>query len=87
MVKCQASSLLGKMETLGPVGAAAAERRGQAAAVEARWRRESRAFQLANRGSWIALCTGFARLKLAVPGVSILHLTGRNLLIETSIFS
>ena len=55
MAKCQASSLLGKLETLGLVGAAAAERRGQAAAVEARWRRESRAFQLANRGSWIAL--------------------------------
>ena len=66
MAKCQASSLLGKLETLGLVGAAAAERRGQAAAVEARWRRESRAFQLENRGSWIALCTGFARLKLAV---------------------
>ena len=41
---------MGKLETLGLVGAAAAERRGQAAAVEARWRRESRAFQLANRG-------------------------------------
>ena len=41
---------MGKLETLGPVGAAAAEKRVQAAAVEARWRRESRAFQLANRG-------------------------------------
>ena len=61
-VKCQASSLLGRLETLGPGGAAAAGRRGQAAAVEARWRRESRAFQLAVRGSWRALRTGFARL-------------------------
>ena len=61
-VKCQASSLLGRLETLGPGGAAAAGRRGQAAAVEARWRRESRAFQLAVRGSWKALRSGFAKL-------------------------
>ena len=61
-VKCQASSLLGRLETLGPGGAAAAGRRGQAAAVEARWRRESRAFQLAVRGSWRALRSGFAKL-------------------------
>ena len=44
-VKCQASSLLGRLETLGPGGAGVAGRRGQAAAVEASWRRESRAFQ------------------------------------------
>ena len=47
---------------MGPGGAAAAGMRGQAAAVEASWRRESRAFQLAVRGSWRALRTGFARL-------------------------
>ena len=61
-VKCQASSLLGRLETLGPGGAAAAGRRGQAAAVKARWRRESRAFQLAVRGIWRALRSGFAKL-------------------------
>ena len=61
-VKCQANSLLGRLETLGPGGAATAGRRGHTAAVEARWRRESRAFQLAVRGSWRALRTSFARL-------------------------
>ena len=44
-VKYQARSLLGRLETLGPGGAGVAGRRGQAAAVEASWRRESRAFQ------------------------------------------
>ena len=34
MIKCQVSSLLGKIKTLDPGGAAAAGRRGQAAAVE-----------------------------------------------------
>ena len=62
MVKYQASSLLGKLETLGLVGAAAAERRGQAAAVEARWKRESRAFQLANRGSWFIVKVHFLKI-------------------------
>ena len=72
MVKYQASSLLGKLETLGPVGAAAAERRGQAAAVEARWRRESRAFQLANRGSCIALRTGSDVKRVPILGTGSL---------------
>ena len=40
-VRCQASSLLGRLETLGPGGAAAAGRRQQAGELERRWRRES----------------------------------------------
>ena len=61
-VRCQASSLLGRMETLGPGGAAAAGRRDYAAEVEARWRRERQAVQLAAREGWRALRSGFAKL-------------------------
>ena len=61
-VRCQASSLLGRMETLGPGGAAAAGRRNYAAEVEGRWRRERQAFQQATREGWRALRTGFAKL-------------------------
>ena len=58
----RASSLLGRMETLGPGGAAAAGRRNYAAEVEGRWRRERQAFQQATREGWRALRTGFAKL-------------------------
>ena len=61
-VRCQASSLLGRLETLGPGGAAAAGRRQQAGELERRWRRESEAHQLATIHSWRALRTGFAML-------------------------
>ena len=60
-VRCQASSLLGRMETLGPGGAAAAGRRQYATDVAARWRREARAFEHATREGWRALRTGFAK--------------------------
>ena len=46
-VKCQASSLLGRLETLGPGGTAALRRRQQAGELERRWLAESRAQQLA----------------------------------------
>ena len=61
-VRCQASSLLGRMETLGPGGAAAAGRRQYAADVAARWRRESRAFEHATGEGWRIHRTGFAKL-------------------------
>ena len=61
-VRCQASSLLGRLETLGPGGAAAAGRRQQAADLEWRWRKESQAHQLATIYSWRALRSGFAKL-------------------------
>ena len=46
-VKCQAYSLLGRLESLGPGAAAAAGRRWQAAVLERCWRREERAHSLA----------------------------------------
>ena len=46
-VKCQASSLLGRLETLGPGGTAALRRRQQAGELERRWLAESIAQQLA----------------------------------------
>ena len=61
-VRCQASSLLGRLETLGPGGAAAVGRRQQAGDLERRWRRESQAHQLATIHSWRALRSGFAKL-------------------------
>ena len=61
-VKCQASSLLGRVEILAPGGAAAAGRRQYAAEVESRWRREKQAFQLATREGWRALRSGFAKV-------------------------
>ena len=47
IVRCQASSLLGRLETLGPGGAAAAGRRQQAGDLERRWRKETQAHQMA----------------------------------------
>ena len=61
-VKCQASSLLGRLETLGPGGTAALARRRQAGEVERRWEIESRAFQEASREGWRRLRRGFAKL-------------------------
>ena len=46
-VKCQAHSLLGRLEVLGPGATAAAGRRWQAAELERCWRREERAHTLA----------------------------------------
>ena len=61
-VKCQASSLLGRLETLGPGGTAALRRRQQAGELERRWLAESRAQQLAEREGYRALRKGFAKL-------------------------
>ena len=60
-VRCQASSLLGRLETLGPGGAAAAGRRWQAAELQRRWRQEEQAHCMAARQAYSALRTGFAK--------------------------
>ena len=61
-VRCQSLSLLGRLEVLGPGAAAAAGRRGQAAELEACWRREERAFALSRVQGRNIYRTGFAKL-------------------------
>ena len=58
-VKCQASSLLGRLETLGPGGTAALRRRQQAAGIERAWQMEN--LQAAKDG-FRGLRSGFAKL-------------------------
>ena len=60
-VRAQASSLLGRLESLGPGGAAARGRRDQAAELERRWRKETAAHALATRQGYRALRRGFAK--------------------------
>ena len=60
-VRCQASSLLGRLESLGPGGAAARGRRSQALEIERRWRREEQAHSLATRQGHRILQTGFRK--------------------------
>ena len=61
-VRCQAMSLLGRLEVLGPGATAAAGRRWQAAELESCWRREERAHSLASAQGWSAYRTGFGKL-------------------------
>jgi len=61
-VRCQSLSLLGRLEVLGPGAAAAAGRRGQAAELEACWRREESAFALSRVQGRTSYRTGFAKL-------------------------
>ena len=61
-VKCQAHSLLGRLEALGPGSSAAAGRRWQAAELERCWRREERAHTLATAQGWSSYRTGFGKL-------------------------
>ena len=61
-VRCQALSLLGRLETLGPGSSAAAGRRWQAAELERCWRMEERAHSLATVQGWRSYRTGFAKL-------------------------
>ena len=61
-VRCQAMSLLGRLEVLGPGATAAAGRRWQAAELESCWRREERAHTLASAQGWSAYRTGFGKL-------------------------
>ena len=60
-VRCQALSLLGRLEVLGPGAAAAAGRRGQAAELEVCWRREERAHALARSQGWSSYRSGFGK--------------------------
>ena len=60
-VRCQASSLLGRLETLGPGGTAALGRRQQAAGLGRMWQKETRANELAARQGWRMLRSGFAK--------------------------
>ena len=48
-VRCQASSLLGRLESLGPGGAAAMGRRWHAAELERMWRKEEQSYSLVVR--------------------------------------
>ena len=61
-VRCQASSLLGRLEGLGPGGAAARGRRDQALELERTCRREEAAHRLATRQGHRAQMSGFAVL-------------------------
>ena len=61
-VRCQASSLLGRLEGLGPGGAAARGRRDQAQEQERICRREEQAHRLATRQGRRAQMSGFAVL-------------------------
>ena len=61
-VRCQAHSILGRLEALGPGATAAAGRRWQAAELERCWRREEQAHTLASAQGWSAYRTGFAKL-------------------------
>ena len=61
-VRCQASSLLGRLETLGPGGGAAAGRRQYARELERRWKRETKANQLAVEQGWRIQRAGFAKV-------------------------
>ena len=61
-VKCQAHSLLGRLEVLGPGATAAAGRRWQAAELERCWRKEERAHTLATAQGWRSYRTGFGKL-------------------------
>ena len=59
-VRCQAHSLLGRLEALGP--GATAGRRWQAAELERCWRKEERAHTLSTAQGWSAYRTGFGKL-------------------------
>ena len=60
-VRCQAASLLGRLETLGPGGRAAQGRRDQARELERLWRQEVQAHSVATRQGYRILRTGFGK--------------------------
>ena len=61
-VRAQASSLLGRLEVIGPGSAAAYGRRQQSLQLERRWRREAQAHALAMKQGYRVLRTGFAMM-------------------------
>ena len=62
VVKFQASSLLGRLETLGPGGTVALRRRQQAAELGRSWQMENRAQLQSDRDRFRGLRSGFAKL-------------------------
>ena len=60
-VKCQASSLLGRLETLGPGGAGARGRRWQASELQRRHRQEEQVQVMAQRSCHRQWMSGFGR--------------------------
>ena len=61
-VRCQALSLLGRLEVLGPGSAAAAGRRWHAGELERCWRKERQAHTLARMSGHMAYRSGFAKM-------------------------
>ena len=61
-VRCQASSLLGRLERLGPGGQAASGRRNEAIFLERKYQLETKAHSLASKQGWRVLRSGFAKL-------------------------
>ena len=60
-MRAQCSSLLGRLETLGPGCAAAAGRRRWAMELERYWDLEQRAAEVARQQGWSIYRTGFAK--------------------------
>ena len=58
----QCSSLLGRLEVLGPGTAAAVGRRQYAAQLDRQWRKEEKAAELARRQGWSTYRGGFPML-------------------------
>ena len=61
-VRSQCTSMLGRLEVLGPGAAAARGRRRQAATLERLWGKEQQAAEVARRQGWRAYRTGYAKL-------------------------
>ena len=61
-VRAQSSSLLGRLESLGPGSAAAVGRRKEVQELSRRWARERRAFQLSCRQGFNLIRRGFSKL-------------------------
>ena len=60
-VKAQCTSMLGRLEVMGPGTGAARGRRRQAATLERHWGLEQRAADLARRQGWRAQRSGYAK--------------------------
>ena len=60
-VSCQALSLLGRLEVMGPEAATASGRWGQAAELEVCWRRKEQAHALAWSQGWSSYRFGFGK--------------------------
>ena len=60
--RCQALSLLGRLEVLGPGTGAAAGRRWHAGEMERYWRREQQADNLDRMSGHLAYRSGFSKM-------------------------